>query len=185
MSYNTKPFFIACIENTSWLVLILSIFVTFFNLTFGISLTNIIKNLFNWNGFPDIPEYDPNNSYYLNDVDYTIYDGSQKYGVNTYDGEQRIRTPPDDSLHAKRVESMQNLNENYIKNPFILFGVNGFGKKNSEEEALVKKQQKQNMNYPRTQQEMVLENKVTKWKNQPEEKLKINSYNEGDWYKYE
>jgi hypothetical protein len=243
MSSNTKPFFVSSIESIAWLVLLLCIFVVFFDFTFGVNLVDYMVTSFNLNGFPEIPDLPPddgkdiiyglkvnsennlfnmfnpyNDNYSSSDSDSdddvtgekkkkpkkqnkkpknnnkkpkknnkTTMASQQTYNSGTFDvTEQRIYTPPDDSLHQTPRENMQNLNKRYTNDPLIKYGVNGFGKRYSEDSYLLKNLSKQTMMYPKNNRDFILEDKVSQWNTDIlNPKMQISSYDNGSWYKYE
>jgi hypothetical protein len=55
MTADTKPYFIVFIENTSWILLILCIFVNFFSMIFKFSMIDSIFSFFDWTYLPNDP----------------------------------------------------------------------------------------------------------------------------------
>ena len=53
MNYQTKPYFIAIIEFVAWVLLLIIIFVKFFNDVFGFSMLDIISSFFNWSNLSE------------------------------------------------------------------------------------------------------------------------------------
>jgi hypothetical protein len=52
MNYQTKPYFISGIEIITWVLLLITVFVKFFNDVFGFSMIDIISSFLNWSNLP-------------------------------------------------------------------------------------------------------------------------------------
>jgi Extracellular link domain len=73
------------------------------------------------------------------------------------------------------------INGGYIANPYVKFGVNCYGKKpDPNKDDLVKLNAKQNTLYPKSAEEIEMEEKIKTWKNN----VRINSYNNKKWSQY-
>jgi hypothetical protein len=74
------------------------------------------------------------------------------------------------------------VNGGYIANPYVRFGVNCYGKKPESTEADMNRLlQKQTQVYPKTPEEIALEQKVEYWKTHKADMLNVNSYNTVKW----
>lgn len=77
------------------------------------------------------------------------------------------------------------VNGGYMKNPYIRFGVNCYGKKPKANDAdLSRMNAKKNQVYPKTREDLLLDAKVQFWKDNADKLLKINSFNENKWSEY-
>jgi len=73
------------------------------------------------------------------------------------------------------------INGGYIANPYVKFGVNCYGKKpDPNKDDLVKLNAKHNTLYPKSAEEIEMEEKIKTWKNN----VRINSYNNKKWSQY-
>ena len=73
------------------------------------------------------------------------------------------------------------INGGYIANPYVKFGVNCYGKKpDPNKDDLVKLNAKHNTLYPKSTEEIEMEEKIKTWKNN----VRINSYNNKKWSQY-
>lgn len=75
------------------------------------------------------------------------------------------------------------INGGFIDNPYIRFGVNCYGKKPDPKES-DKNRMNQPINIPKTQQEIVMEQKMQFWKDNADKLLQINSFNNSNWSEY-
>jgi len=77
------------------------------------------------------------------------------------------------------------VNGGYFANPYLKFGVNCYGKKPDPTTGdLSRMQSNQNVVYPKSHEDIELENKVNYWKQNADKLLKINSYNTNQWFEY-
>jgi hypothetical protein len=77
------------------------------------------------------------------------------------------------------------VNGGYMKNPYIRFGVNCYGKKPvASDDDLNRMNAKKNHVYPKTREDLLLDAKVQFWKDNADKLLKINSFNENKWSEY-
>ena len=77
------------------------------------------------------------------------------------------------------------VNGGYMKNPYIRFGVNCYGKKpGASDEDLNRMNAKKNQVYPKTREDLILDAKVQFWKDNADKLLKINSFNENKWSEF-
>lgn len=77
------------------------------------------------------------------------------------------------------------INGGYMKNPYLRFGVNCYGKKPepTEQELKYMEQQKYTLS-PSTQKDDLMDKKVKYWKDNSANLLKINSFNHNKWSEY-
>jgi len=77
------------------------------------------------------------------------------------------------------------VNGGYMKNPYIRFGVNCYGKKPVANDAdLSRMNANKNHVYPKTREDIILDSKVQFWKDNADKLLKINSFNENKWSEF-
>ena len=74
------------------------------------------------------------------------------------------------------------INGGYFENPYLKFGVNCFGKKPKATDAdIVRMNAKNEVVYPKTPEDIILDNKVAYWKKNADKVLNVNSYNTQTW----
>ena len=77
------------------------------------------------------------------------------------------------------------VNGGYIANPYIKFGVNCYGKKPKPTEAdLNRLDAKQNQVFPKSTEDIKLDERVNTWKENADKFLQVSSYNNNKWSKY-
>ena len=77
------------------------------------------------------------------------------------------------------------VNGGYIKNPYVRFGVNCYGKKpKASDTDLNRMNANKNTVYPKTAKDLLLEGKVNFWKQNSDKLLNINSFNHDKWSQY-
>lgn len=77
------------------------------------------------------------------------------------------------------------VNGGYMKNPYIRFGVNCYGKKPvANDTDLSRMNAKKNQVYPKTREDVLLDAKVQFWKDNADKLLKINSFNDNKWSEF-
>ena len=75
------------------------------------------------------------------------------------------------------------VNGGHIANPYLKFGVNCYGKKPSaNENDLLRMKANQDYVFPKSQEDIDLENKVKYWKDNADNLLKVNSFNTNKWF---
>jgi len=75
------------------------------------------------------------------------------------------------------------VNGGHIANPYLKFGVNCYGKKpKANENDLARMNAKKDYVFPKSKEDIELENKVKYWKDNADKLLKINSFNTNKWY---
>ena len=52
MTADAKPFFVSLIESAAWIVLLIIVFIDFFKYILGVSLTDVLAKLLNWDKLP-------------------------------------------------------------------------------------------------------------------------------------
>jgi hypothetical protein len=125
-------------------------------------------------------------------IEKTYNDGGEWCNYGWSDG-QMIFFPTQKSTWQKLQENPKHKNDcgrpgvngGYIANPYVKFGVNCFGKKPKPKDSdLMELNQRQNMVLPKTEDELVLDNKIDYWKQNADKLLKINSFNNNKWSGY-
>ena len=77
------------------------------------------------------------------------------------------------------------VNGGYIKNPYVRFGVNCYGKKpKASNTDLNRMNANKNMVYPKSQKDLLLEGKINFWKQNADKMLNLNSFNKDKWSQY-
>ena len=77
------------------------------------------------------------------------------------------------------------VNGGYIKNPYVRFGVNCYGKKpKASDTELNRMNANKNVVYPKNAKDLLLEGKVNFWKQNSDKLLNINSFNHDKWSQY-
>jgi uncharacterized protein YqhQ len=77
------------------------------------------------------------------------------------------------------------VNGGYIKNPYVRFGVNCYGKKpKASDTELNRMNANKNVVYPKNAKDLLLEGKVNFWKQNSDKLLNINSFNRDKWSQY-
>jgi len=77
------------------------------------------------------------------------------------------------------------VNGGYIKNPYVRFGVNCYGKKPQASTAdLDRMNANKNKVYPKSQKDLLLEGKVNFWKQNSDKMLNVNSFNQDKWSQF-
>ena len=75
------------------------------------------------------------------------------------------------------------VNGGYIDNPYIRFGVNCFGKKPDAKQSDLDKMN-QPVTVPKTQEEIVIDQKMQFWKDNADKLLQINTFNKNKWSEF-
>ena len=224
---SSKPISFSIVENTSWGVLLITIFVQFFKSVFGFSLIDEIRKL--WNKVPEEEEkpekeekpkeeekQEKDEVFNISNNLYT-YDDAQSictsYGARlaTYDeiegaynkgaewcnygwsDGQMIFFPTQKSTWDKLQKTTDHKNDcgrpgvngGYIKNPYVRFGVNCYGKKpKASDTDLNRMNANKNMVYPKSQKDLLLEGKINFWKQNADKMLNLNSFNKDKWSQF-
>lgn len=77
------------------------------------------------------------------------------------------------------------INGGYIKNPYVRFGVNCYGKKPKATDAeLNRMNANKNIVHPKSKKDLLLEKKVQFWKDNSDKLLSVNSFNRDKWSQY-
>jgi len=77
------------------------------------------------------------------------------------------------------------VNGGYIKNPYVRFGVNCYGKKpKASNTDLNRMNANKNVVYPKNAKDLLLEGKVNFWKQNSDKLLNVNSFNRDKWSQY-
>jgi flagellar basal body-associated protein FliL len=77
------------------------------------------------------------------------------------------------------------VNGGYIKNPYVRFGVNCYGKKPAATNVDLNRMNKnKNILYPKTEKDLLLESKVNFWKENADKLLNVNSFNKDKWSQF-
>jgi flagellar basal body-associated protein FliL len=77
------------------------------------------------------------------------------------------------------------VNGGYIKNPYVRFGVNCYGKKpKASNNDLNRMNANKNVVYPKNAKDLLLEGKVNFWKQNSDKLLNVNSFNRDKWSQY-
>ena len=77
------------------------------------------------------------------------------------------------------------INGGYIANPHIRFGVNCYGKKPGASNADINRMNaKKNTVYPKSSEDVLLDQKTQFWKDNADKLLKINGFNNDKWSAY-
>ena len=77
------------------------------------------------------------------------------------------------------------INGGYMKNPNIRFGVNCYGKKPKANDAdLNRMNSKKNASYPKSSEDILLDQKTQFWKDNADKLLKINGFNNNKWSEF-
>jgi hypothetical protein len=75
------------------------------------------------------------------------------------------------------------VNGGHIANPYLKFGVNCYGKKPSaNDNDLLRMKANKDYVFPKSQEDIDLENKVKYWKDNADKLLKVNSFNTNKWF---
>ena len=75
------------------------------------------------------------------------------------------------------------VNGGHIANPYLKFGVNCYGKKpKANENDLSRMKANKDYVFPKSQEDIDLENKVKYWKDNADKLLKVNSFNTNKWF---
>jgi len=77
------------------------------------------------------------------------------------------------------------VNGGYIKNPYVRFGVNCYGKKpNASNTDLNRMNANKNKVYPKSKKDLLLDSKIDFWKQNADKMLNLNSFNKDKWSQY-
>jgi len=77
------------------------------------------------------------------------------------------------------------INGGYMKNPHIRFGVNCYGKKPGASDADINRMNaKKNASYPKSSEDILLDQKTQFWKDNADKLLKINGFNNNKWSEF-
>jgi hypothetical protein len=77
------------------------------------------------------------------------------------------------------------VNGGYIKNPYVRFGVNCYGKKPTASNTdLNRMNLNKNKVYPKSKKDLLLEGKIDFWKQNADKMLNLNSFNHDKWSQY-
>lgn len=77
------------------------------------------------------------------------------------------------------------INGGYIANPYIRFGVNCYGKNPGASNAdITRMNAKKNTVYPKSSEDILLDQKTQFWKDNADKLLKINGFNNDKWSAY-
>jgi len=75
------------------------------------------------------------------------------------------------------------VNGGHIANPYLKFGVNCYGKKpKANDNDLARMKANKDYVFPKSQEDIDLENKVKYWKDNADKLLKVNSFNTNKWF---
>jgi len=218
---SSRPISLAIVENISWGVLVITIFVTFFKYFLGFSIIDEIRKL--WKKVPEEEEEEEEEKPKEKDEVFNIsnnlytYDDAQaicsSYGgrLATYDeiegaynkgaewcsygwsDGQMIFFPTQKSTWDKLQKTTRHKNDcgrpgvngGYIKNPYVRFGVNCYGKKPTASDTdLNRMNLNKNKVYPKSKKDLLLEGKIDYWKQNADKMLNVNSFNKDKWSQY-
>jgi hypothetical protein len=62
MTYETKPFFVSMVESGAWILLLVIVFVQFFQIVFNLNMMDAIRSFLDWSSLPFHSHDKPNNS---------------------------------------------------------------------------------------------------------------------------
>ena len=217
---SSKPISFSIVENASWIVLLITVFVQFFKYVFGFSIIDEIRKL--WKKVPKEEKKDAKEEVEKDEVfnisnNLYTYDDAQSictsYGARlaTYDeiegayntgaewcnygwsDGQMIFFPTQKSTWDKLQKTTDHKNDcgrpgvngGYIKNPYVRFGVNCYGKKpKASDTDLNRMNANKNKVYPKSQKDLLLEGKINFWKQNADKMLNVNSFNTDKWSQY-
>ena len=87
--------------------------------------------------------------------------------------------------HHKNDCGRPGINGGYIANPHIRFGVNCYGKKPGASDAdITRMNTRKNATYPKSSEDILLDQKTQFWKDNADKLLKINGFNNDKWSAY-
>lgn len=223
---SSKPISFSIVENASWVVLLITVFVQFFKYVFGFSLIDEIRKLFmpkkeekypkkdKKEEAPKEPTYDEvfnisNNLYTYDDAQsictsygarlatYDEIEGAYNTGAEWcnygWSDGQMIFFPTQKTTWDKLQKTTDHKNDcgrpgvngGYIKNPYVRFGVNCYGKKpKADDKDLNRMNANKNKVYPKNAKDLLLEGKINFWKQNADKMLNLNSFNQDKWSQY-
>jgi hypothetical protein len=153
---------------------------------------NISNNLYTYEDAPDVcsiygaklATYDQVEDAYKNGGEWCNYGWSEGQ-LALFPTQKSTWSKLQGSEETKNQCGRPGVNGGYMENPYIKFGVNCYGKKPKANDAdLYRMNARKNAVYPKSSEDILLDQKTQFWKDNADKLLKINGFNNDKWSEF-